>query len=102
MTDYSNVEAYLLNGEIMYRTARYYTPYGNDSKRYPQTYGAGRPKINYYLSDAGSAVGNPYVDKTCYAQPPIVYMESVPYDRRTGKFSDVFFYTDHRFAPGNN
>jgi hypothetical protein len=102
MTDYSNEEAYLIRGEFMYATARYYYPFGNDPKRYPQSVGAGRPMINYNLSNAGSRIGNPYADSSCFLQTPLAYMETVPFDRRACKFSDCYFYKGQRFAPGSN
>lgn len=100
--DYSKSEAYLLNSEIMYRPERYYYPLGNSPQYYPRTYGAGRPQVDYRNSEAGRAINNPYVDKTCYLQPPLVWMQSAPFDPRTGKFTDTFFYKNHRFSPGSN
>jgi hypothetical protein len=102
MTDYSNKEGYLWRGEFVYRPDRYYYPVGNSSRQYPKNYGAGRPQINYSLSNAGQTAGNPFVDQTCFLQAPINYMETVPYDKCTGKFTDTFFYKHHRFAPGSN
>jgi hypothetical protein len=102
MTDYSNNEAYLLRSEIIYRPETYYYPTGNSPKRFAQQYGSGRPQIDYRLSSSGQAINNPYIAQTCYLQPPIVWMQSAPYDRRTGKFTDTFFYKNHTFAPGSN
>jgi hypothetical protein len=102
MTDYSNNEAYLLQTELIYRPEKYYYPVGNDSKNFGKQYGAGRPQINHALSPAGQAINNPYLAQTCYLQAPIVWMQSAPYDPKTGKFTDTFFYKNHRFAPGSN
>jgi len=97
MTEYSNKEGYLWRGEFVYRPDRYYYPVGNSSKEYPKNYGAGRPVVTY-----NHVVSNPFVEQTCFLQPPIIYMETVPYDPQTKKFTDTFFYKKHRFAPGSN
>ena len=100
--DYSSHEAYLLQGEIVYRPEKFFFRRGNDSKTLAQDFGAGRSSINWRNSLAGQAINNPYLDNTCFAQPPIVWMTVAPFNRQIGKFVDVYFYKNHIFEPGSN
>jgi hypothetical protein len=102
MTDYSNNDEYLIRSELIYRPEKYYYPTGNSEKNFGKQYGAGRHQTDHSLSPAGQAINNPYIAQTCFLQPPIVWMQSAPFDTRTGKFVDTYFYKNHRFAPGSN
>lgn len=102
MTDYSNQEAYFLRSQILYRPERFYYPNGNNPKTYFKDFGQGRPSLPWQASSAGQAINNPFVEKTCYQQPPIVWMQSAPYDPRTGKFTDTYFYKNLDFSMGSN
>lgn len=98
--DYSNREAYLINGEFNYRTVRYSYPNGNNQQTYYNDFGVGRGQ--YQKDPAAAAIGNPYL--SCYEQPPITWMQTMPLVRDS-KGMKVFAdkeITKNIFAPGNN
>ena len=100
MSEYSNYDAYLLRERIWYRPETHHTPVGNSS-RHP-------PRRDIMYPPPPPPVTNPYDATrqlgagTCFLPAPVTWMETAPYDPRSGRFVDTYFYKTQRFAPGSN
>lgn len=127
MSDYRTNEVYILRQQVPYRPECWFYPVGNSTKpadrRANPVYGpAGSRPPPQLMPGSARAPGNSLweLDPTrtdalaprapaniwdleCAGAPaPMRFMELMPFDPSTGKFSDCAFYKNHKFAPGSN